>query len=210
MYDSGMKRGLVIVGAALILSACDAQVGDGYRGEPMARFEGTVEATSGAVPLPVDAALLWQPRGTATVATPIVVEKSFPAHFKMAILVPPPLDVEIRGHAEALLSAIAHDVLPEDLAAGRGIWGEMDDPRVHFFERDTDGLLAREYGTLKRGYHLISHTPLPAATQAEVDACVASLAMYGDQTALCKDRLLAFREVEVPMTTPLVLQVSGP
>src|SRR4051812_42470068 len=123
MYDSGMKRWLVILWAALI-SGCDTQVGDGYRGEPMVRFEGTVEASHGSPPLPVDAALLWQPRGTATVATPIIVEKSFPAHFKMAILVPPPLDVEAGGHAEALLAAIAHDVAPETLAAGAGIWGQ--------------------------------------------------------------------------------------
>ncbi len=207
MYDSSMKSWLLVL---TLLSGCDAQVGNDYRGEPMARFEGTVEATNGSPPLPVDAALLWQPRGTATVATPIVVEKSFPAHFKMAILVPPPLDVEVNGHAEALLSAIAHDAPPDALAGGRGIWGEMDDPRVHFFERDSDGLLAREFGSLKRGYHLISHTPLPPPTQAQLDACVAELAQYGDQSQLCSDRLLAYREVEVPMSTPLVLLVSGP
>jgi hypothetical protein len=205
MYHSGMK-----VCLALLLLGCDPQVGADYRGEPMARFEGTVEAVHGSPPLPVDAALLWQPRGTVTIDTPIVVEKSFPAHFKMAILVPPPLDVEQGGHAEALLSAIARDAPPEAIAMGQGVWGEMDDPRVHFFEHDTTGLLAREFGNLPRGYHLISHTPLPAPTQAQLDACVAELAQYGDQSQLCSQRLLAFREVEVPMTTPLVLEVNGP
>jgi hypothetical protein len=190
-----------------LLAGCDAQVGDTYRGEPMARFAGTVESRGAAPPLPVDAALLWSPRGTATVATPIPVEKTFPAHFAMTIVLPPPLDVVLDGHAEARLAAVKHDATPDELAAGIGVYGAIDQPRVHFFEHDTSGLLAKQYGSLGRGYHLMQRVPLGATpTQAEVDACVAA----GAPEPLCRDELLVARQDDLPFDTALILEVTTP
>ena len=204
MYDRARMRALVM---AVLLGGCDAQVGDGYRGEPMARFAGTVESMGFAPPLPVDAALLWQPRGTATVATPIPVEKTFPAHFAMTIVLPPPLDVVFAGHSEAQLAAIQHGASADAIASGAAVYGAIDQPRVHFFESDTTGLLAKQYGALHRGYHLMQRVPLGTTpTDAEVAACVAG----GATESLCRDELLTARQEDLPFDTPLLLEVTTP
>jgi hypothetical protein len=193
----------------LILAGCDAQAGDGYRGEAMARLQGMV-LLGGPLPAgPIDAALLWDTTWTAP--TPIVVEKSFPARFKMAIYVPPPPEVVTGGHAQGKLAAISHTATAEDLAAGMGLYGRLDNPTIHFFEEDCRDLLLREYGPLTRGYHLISRTPTgTAVTQADVDACAAELTAWGDQSQLCRDELLPYRREVVPFETSLTLEVGGP
>jgi hypothetical protein len=203
------------------LAACDAQVGVGYRGEPLAQLQGTVVLTNPPTES-LDAALIWLPSGAATdsamtVVTQIPVEKTFPAHFVMTLFLPPPAEVLTAGvvwHAEAHLAAVRH---------GDGtVYGTLDEPLIHFFSGDVPlaSLLGRRYGALHSGYHLIRRTPIadPAqVTPAQVDACVADLAAAGlaasgdpAATQLCHDELILFREDDLPLETSLVLTVAGP
>jgi hypothetical protein len=216
--------------ALALVAGCDPQVGQSYRGEPMATLQGTVEEMAGPISGPVDAALLWTPRGVgsvATVPTPIPVEKMFLAHFVMTIVLPPPVEVlqpDVVAHAEARVAAIARGATADDLAQGRGLYGYIDQPRVHFFEADLPpkSLLARQYGAVMRGYHLVNRTQIAdpsLITQAQVDACVADLMANGfvgagqDTSAaatLCRQQLLVYRQDVLPLDTSLVLKVPGP
>src|SRR5436309_2454419 len=80
--------------AALFWAGCDAQAGADYNGQPLAVLMGTVQNQSGVPPAQqIDAALLWHahdssPLDSIMSATPVTIEKLFPAQFTITIYLP--------------------------------------------------------------------------------------------------------------------------
>jgi hypothetical protein len=217
--------GLALCAAALL--GCDGQAGPDYNGLPLAVLSGTVNNQSGIPPSqPIDAALLWRaPAGVDAImsATQVTIEKTFPAQFIISIYLPAPASVQQQStlpYAVANVGAIQHGLTPQQLAAGTGVLGRLNDPLLYYFEKDLPGgLLQQQYGALKKGYHLLSRTQTvdPATlAPAAVDACaqtlvsqVGSIAPADAQTE-CAQSLLSHTSIEVPMNTPLILQVTNP
>ena len=131
----------------------------------------------------MDAALLWRARDPASPdaimgASPVMIEKVFPAQFTITIFLPAPAvafqDTTL-PYAVANLGAIAHGTPPDQIAVGSGVLGKLPDPLLYYFRADVpEGLLAQQYGSLKKGYHLVhrQQTTDPATlSSAQLDAC---------------------------------------
>ena len=92
---------LVAVAVALAASAgCASQAPTTYEGEPLALIRGTVQTTSAkALATPIEAAIFWQKvrfgqgetelANQGNLSTPTPIAGSFPAEFRLKILVPP-------------------------------------------------------------------------------------------------------------------------
>jgi hypothetical protein len=82
--------GLVSGAAALVACAgCEAQVGEGYRGEAILTLQGSVELGDGAAADLVPVLAFRTEAGYVLVDTH--VEGEFPAHFRLSVFDPPPL-----------------------------------------------------------------------------------------------------------------------
>jgi len=213
--------------AAALYCGCDGQAGNDFNGQPLAVLTGTVSNQSGIPPAQkIDAALLWRATGTSDQimsATPVVIEKLFPAQFTITIYLPAPaaaLAQSTLPFAVANVGAITHGASPGDIASGAGVLGRLADPLLFYFASDTPhGLLEQQYGALKKGYHFISRTQVvdPATLgQAQIDSCATALhgevpaIAFADAQRECAQSLLSQSSYEVPLSTPVLLQVSNP
>jgi hypothetical protein len=99
-----LSRPFLAVGAlALGAVACSAQHDASYRGEPLARLQGTAETAGIAPPVPLDVALVWQQFGEAyngpdggwieniskATSNAITVAGQFPSSFTLDVMTPP-------------------------------------------------------------------------------------------------------------------------
>lgn len=214
--------------ASALWAGCDAQAGVDYNGQPLAVLTGEVQNQSGVPPAqPIDAALLWHAGGSTSPdsimsATPVMIEKVFPARFTITIFLPPPtvaVQQTTLPYAVADVGAIVHGASVADLASGAAVLGRVADPLLFYFERDVPhGLMEQQYGGLKKGYHLISRQEVvdPATlSQSQIDDCVATLSSQvdvaaADARAECTQSLLSQHSQELPMSTSLVMQVRNP
>jgi hypothetical protein len=207
-----------------LLAGCDGQAGSDYHGEPLAELTGTVNNESGQPPATmIDAVLLWRAGdgNSAAAATPVVIEKMFPAQFTITLYQPPPevaLHVSSLPFAVANLGAIRHGA---DLMRGDGLLGSLADPQIYYVHRalPADGPLHDAYGALAKGYHYVSRSQQrdPATlSAAEIDDCATRVAGAPDGISLsdaqteCRDNLLSQSIRELPLTTPVVLRVKNP
>jgi hypothetical protein len=211
-----------------LLVGCDAQAGSDYSGQPLVTLHGTVNNQSGQPPsYQIDAALLWLERSATPdaimSATPVQIEKVFPAQFTITIYLPPPTSVlqsTTLPYAAANLGAISHGASPADIASGAALFGRLSDPLLYYFRTDVPaGSLERQYGALKQGYHLLTRTQTVdpnALPSAQIDACAATLTgerheiAFADAQLECKESLLSHTSHQLPLDTPLLLQVSNP
>jgi hypothetical protein len=215
--------------AAALLCGCDGVAGSDYNGEPLAVLKGTVNNQSGVPPaLRIDAALLWRARaggGTDEImsATPVTIEKLFPAQFTITIYLPAPaaaFESSTLPHAVANVGAITHGATPAEIQSGAGVLGRLADPLLYYLRRDLPpGLLQQHYGALNKGYHLVSRTQLvdPATLPpSQIDACATTLTgetsdiSFADAQLECAQTLLSHASHEVPLSTPVLLQVVNP
>src|SRR6266511_5268482 len=119
---------------ALVAGGCDAQAGSDYNGLPLATLRGTVNNASGVPPVyQIDAALLWRARNPAAPdaimsATPVQIEKRFPAQFTITIFLPPP-ETAFAGtslpFAVAGVGAIERGAAPAQIADGSAVLGQL-------------------------------------------------------------------------------------
>jgi len=213
--------------AAALLGGCDGQAGTDYYGQPLAVLKGTVSNQSGVPPThQIDAALLWRaPSGSDAImsATPVTIEKLFPAQFTITIYLPAPaaaFQSTTLPYAVANVGAITHGATPSEIASGGGVLGRLADPLLYYFRSDVPaGLLEQQYGAMRKGYHLISRMqvvdPLTLAP-SQIDSCAAALTgqspdiSFADAQRECRQSLLSQASHELPLTTPVLLQVSNP
>jgi hypothetical protein len=225
-------RGLPITVAwtvALLAGGCDAQAGSDYDGQPLATLRGTVNNTSGVPPVyEIDAALLWRARNPVAPdaimgATPVRIEKLFPAQFTITVFLPPPataLAATTLPYAVASVGAITRGAPPAQIADGSAVLGQLADPLLYYFRAPVPrGLLQEQYGALAKGYHLIQRrqTLDPAAlTAAQVDDCARTLTAdspdlaFADAQSECAQSLLSHTSQELPLDTPVLLVVKNP
>lgn len=214
--------------AAALLAASDGQAGVDYNGQPLAVLKGTVQNQSGIPPAQmIDAALLWHAHGSTSPdsimsATPVMVEKVFPGQFTITIYLPPPAAAFSQStlpYAVADVGAIVHGASAADIASGVAVLGRLPDPLLFFFDSDVPhGLMEQQYGGLARGYQLISRQQIvdPATLpQSQIDDCANTLAgqthvSFSDAQKECANSLLSQQSHEVPMSTPVLLQVRNP
>jgi hypothetical protein len=215
--------------AAALLCACDGVAGSDYNGQPLAVLKGTVSNQSGIPPAqPIDAALLWRARaggmaGEIMSATPVTIVKMFPAQFTISIYLPAPaaaFDSSTLPYAVANVGAITHGATPGEIQSGAGVLGRLADPLLYYLRRDLPpGLMQQQYGALKQGYHLVSRTQVvdPATlSPSQVDACATVLTgeahdiAFADAQLECAQSLLSQSSHEVPLSTPVLLQVVNP
>jgi len=221
-----MVRLGITMGLAL-LAGCDGQAGVDYNGQPLAVLKGIVNNQSGIPPsYQMDAALLWRAYDPASPdaimgASPVMIEKLFPAQFTITIFLPAPsvaFQQSTLPYAVANVGAITHGT-PPDQIAGTGVLGKLADPLLYYFRSDVPhGAMELEYGPLKKGYHLIHRLKItdPATlTPAQIDGCATGLAgessiAFADAQLECRDSLLSTSSQEVPLDTPVLLQVRNP
>ncbi|HWM86796.1 MAG TPA: hypothetical protein VNO33_13180, partial [Kofleriaceae bacterium] len=110
----------------LVALACDAQVGDDFRGEPIAVVRGDIEAEGGDLPRSLGIALLWETEEGSDVMPGWVVplEPILPASFEMVLYATPPAEVQnaqVVGDdesgawsADATIAVVDLDALPDD------------------------------------------------------------------------------------------------
>jgi hypothetical protein len=219
---------MVTLLAATLLAGCDAQAGGDYNGEPLAVLKGTVQNQSGVPPAQqIDAALLWHAHGSTSLdsimdATPVSIEKLFPAIFIITIYLPAPavaFQQSTLPYAVADVGAIVHGASAADIASGAAVLGRLADPLLFYFESDVpQGLMQQHYGGLKKGYHLISRHQIVDPTtlsQAQINGCAQTLSSqtqvsFADAQVECAQSLLSQDSHEVPLTTPILLQVRNP
>lgn len=228
MRWTGTTRLAIAALATLHLWGCDAQAGADYNGQPLAVLTGTVQNQSGVPPAQqIDAALLWHAHGSTSLdpimsATPVTIEKLFPAQFTIRIYLPPPtmaLQQSTLPYAVADVGAIVHGASAADIASGAAVLGRLPDPLLFYFQSDVPhGLMEQQYGGLKKGYHLMTRQKLvdPATlSQSQIDACASTLTSQthvalADAQMECAQSLLSQESHEVPMSTPVLLQVRNP
>jgi hypothetical protein len=215
--------------AAILVAGCDGQAGNDYRGGPLAVLTGTVNNQSGLPPVTqIDAALLWQARvanqpDAIMSATPVMIEKLFPAQFTITIYLPAPtvaFQQTSLPYAVASIGAISHGATPAQIADGSAVLGRLADPLLYYFRSDVPrGLMQQQYGPLGIGYHLVhrQQTVDPALlTQAQIDGCATTLTgeshdiTFADAEGECAQSLLSHTSQEVPLGTPVLLQVKNP
>jgi hypothetical protein len=210
-----------------MLAGCDSQVGNDYPGQSLIVLKGAVNYRGGVPSGNVAAALLWHALGssmpdTLASATPVKIEKVFPAPFTITIYLPPPTDVL---HQSSLPYAVASvGAINMSLPANQwvsGMLGLVADPLLYYFKTDVEanGIMGRQYGPMKRGYHLISRhqTVDPSTLSAmQIDDCANALQAEsraiarGDAQLECSQSLLTHASQEVPLDTNLLLEVSSP
>src|SRR5262245_48092805 len=142
--------------AFALWAGCDAQAGADYPGEPLAVLTGNVENQTGIPPAQtIDAALLWHAHGSTSLdaimsATPVMIEKVFPAQFTITIYLPPPPSTFAQStlpYAVADIGAIVHDASAADLASGAAVLGRIADPLLFYFASNVPhGLMEQQYG----------------------------------------------------------------
>jgi hypothetical protein len=215
--------------AAALLCGCDGVVGSDYNGQPLAVLKGTVNNQSGVPPVQrIDAALLWRARAGGMSdeimsATPVTIEKLFPAQFTITIYLPAPaaaFESSTLPYAVANVGAITHGATPAEIQSGAGVLGRLPDPLLYYLRRDVPpGLLQQHYGVLHKGYHLLSRTQIvdPATlSPSQIDACATTLTgeasdlAFADAQLECAQSLLSQSSREVPLSTPVLLQVVNP
>jgi hypothetical protein len=219
--------GNIVALCALSLGGCDGQAGSDYKGTPLVVLHGmVVDSTPMAPWQPVDAALLWRGSDPAMpdaimFATPVSVEKVFPATFTIWVYLPPPPGA-FEGslpYASANVGAIVDGATADQLASGAGVLGRLPDPLLYYFKSDVsqNGFMAQHYGPLKRGYHLIARlkTADPSTlTAAQIDACAGALVAESagvaraDAATECAQNLLTFTNQELPLDTALTLELT--
>jgi hypothetical protein len=147
----------------------------------------------------------------------------FPAHFTISIYLPPPPEAFLATSlpfAVANVGAVRHDASPSEIQSGAALLGRLADPLLYYCRKELPaGLLTDAYGPLRKGYHYISRTQRvdPATlAQADVDACATTLTgqshdiSFADAQRECRDSLLSQVSHELPLTTPVLLQVKNP
>jgi hypothetical protein len=214
---------------ALLAGGCDAHAGSDYDGQPLATLHGTVNNASGVPPVyQIDAALLWRARNPAAPeaimgATPVQIEKLFPAQFTITIFLPPPASAfagTSLPFAVAGVGAITRGAPPEQIADGSAVLGQLADPLLYYFRGPVPrGLLQQQYGALAKGYHLIhrQQTVDPSTlAPAQVDDCARALIAespdiaFADAAGECAQSLLSHTSQELPLETPVLLVVKNP
>jgi hypothetical protein len=220
--------GTTVLAAVALLGGCDAQAGADYNGQPLASLKGTVQNQSGIPPAQqIDAALLWLAASSTSPdaimsVTPVTIEKLFPAQFTITIYLPPPaaaLQQSTLPYAVADVGALVHGASATDIASGTAVLGRVTNPELYYFASDVPaGLMAQQYGALKKGYHLVNRQQVvdPATlSQAQIDSCATMLTgqihlAYADAQTECAQSLLSRVSQEVPLSTPMLLQVRDP
>jgi hypothetical protein len=212
----------------LLLAGCDGQAGSDYNGLPLAVLKGTVNNQSGMPPTrEIDAALLWRARDPASPeaimgASPVLIEKVFPAQFTITIYLPAPsvaFQASTLPYAVANMGAIAHGTPPEQIAAGDGVLGRLTDPLLYYFRAAVPhGSMEQQYGPLAKGYHLIHRQQIVdpgTLSPSDVDSCASTLThetdlAFADAQLECAQSLLSQTSQELPLDTPVLLQVKNP
>jgi hypothetical protein len=212
-----------------LLGGCDAHAGSDYSGLPLATLRGTVDNAAGVPPVyQLDAALLWHARDAASPdaimgASPVMIEKRFPAQFTIAIYLPPPdaaLANSTLPYAVASVGAITHGASLAEIADGSAVLGQLADPLLYYFRSAVPrGLMQQHYGALAKGYHLIQRqqtTDPSTLTPAQIDDCARTLTADSrdiarvDAERECAQSLLSHTSQEVPLDTPVLLVVKNP
>lgn len=88
-----MQRSILtcaLASAWLMQTGCDAKAGDGYRGEPLLSFEGSVKLASTEVQGELEPALAFVPSQGTVHILDVSVRGTFPANFTLDVLAPPP------------------------------------------------------------------------------------------------------------------------
>lgn len=109
----------------LVALACDAQVGDDFRGPPLAVVRGELDAEGGDLPRSLGIALLWETEDSdVQPGTLVPLEPILPASFEMAFYAAPPAEVQnaqVVGNdesgawsADATIAVVDLDALPDD------------------------------------------------------------------------------------------------
>src|ERR1051325_353229 len=130
----GGARTTTLWAALLLVVGCDGHAGSDYDGQPLAVLTGTVDNQSGVPPAQqMDAALLWRARGMSDQimsATPVRIEKLFPAQFTITIYLPAPAEALAQStlpFAVANVGAIRHGASADEIASGSAVLGRLAD-----------------------------------------------------------------------------------
>ena len=196
---------------------CAGQADKTYRGEPLARLHGRVEAASTA-PIeapPLSAALVWgqtAPNADAKVAiarprlgSSVPVSGRFPAEFTLDLYEPPPDGAlftcfpdapgAVGGMATATVRAIRQGASPSS-GTPFDFFGQVRDFLVVYVDADLPAASACPGGALAKGYHLFR------MIQVEVPACEGR----PPDDPSCRG---PWPYAEVPLTTPLTLVIEA-
>ena len=185
------------IAAAIAASACDAQVDQGYPGEPLVTLHGQIASAGSGAPL--EAAMLWQ-RGAPPstddqeLATRAPVESGFPATFTLRLYQPPPaaarrtlLSGEVsyaRANAAAVpygIAALAVDGLGATSNAAYGV--DVAHWVLHLSADVSKGSVTAWWigAALPAGFHLINVLQVNPACMKDalLAACTAELVARG-------------------------------
>ncbi len=216
------KRFLMLLAASALSSVlgCAGQADKTYRGEPLARLHGRVEAASTAptdAP-PLAAALVWgqtAPNADAKVAiarprlgTSVPVSGRFPAEFTLDLYEPPPEGAlftcfpgtpdapETPGSmATATVRAIRQGASPSS-GTPFDFFGQVREFLVVYVDADVPAGSACPGGALSKGYHLFK------TIQVEAPPCE----NRPPDDPSCRG---PWPYAEVPLATPLTLVVEA-
>lgn len=193
MLDSFTK--LCAAGALSCLLGCAGQADTSYRGEPLARLHGRVEAasTQSEEPPPLAAALIWSqiaPNADAKVAiarprlgTSVPVSGGFPASFTLDVYEPPPDGALFSCFPDApqtpgrmgtaSVRAIRRGSSPSS-GTPFDYFGEVRDFLLVYADADLPAESACPGGPLSKGYHLFHRIEVeapPCNTPPDNPAC---------------------------------------
>ena len=169
----------------LALAACDRQSDADYRGEPLARIQGTITSNPEAPPTELAPVISWEGQTVAVVETEVVSE--FPARFRIDLFEPPPensLNDLSQGGALPDQARVAvglivawpveldgENVDPDGLAA----FGVAEHHVLVYADRDVlAGTAGADLlgGELDAGYHVVEVVPREEPDCGEVFDCL--------------------------------------
>ncbi len=171
---------LTLFGCAVISAGCSSQATDDYQGEPLAVVRGQI---TGASTASADAALLWSKLGGETLgsSTRVTVKGAFPQKFTLAIMDPPPDAAFSTTPWEAESKIAFADIAALTTGATPSSPSEVDaalvggvTAHVVFYNQSpiTSGMtLAKVFGTLDAGYHLLSVRAYTEEEKAAQSTC---------------------------------------
>jgi len=155
--------------ATLLVAACDAQVGAGYAGPPLAQLTGTA-AGFGPADVVDAAAVRWNPqRGTDLTVGPreaLPIESAPPSSLRVLVLGEPPDDAYFGFDGEAARLAEGALLLTRD---GAVVGEAIDEVLVYVEGEVAPGSLAASYlgDTLAPGFHLLDQRATAELTPAQ-------------------------------------------
>lgn len=207
---------LIAASTLACVVGCAGQADKSYRGEPLARLHGRVEAasTAPAEAPPLSAALIWgqtAPNADAKVAIPrprlgssVPVSGRFPAEFTLDLYEPPPDGAlfscfpDTPGApgrmATATVRAIRQGASPSS-GTPFDYYGQVKEFLVIYADADLPAVSSCPGGALAKGYHLFR------MVQVEAPSCEGR----PPDDPSCRG---PWPYAEVPLTTPLTLVID--